>query len=78
MRMDLNDLENQTLGEQTWENQYSTVLRQDYPFGISSPHAAIKNGGNPKFLFGRTEPGLQHMLKVTRQLVAEAEKEAGS
>ena len=78
MRMDLSQPENQALGEQTWENQYSTVLRQDYPFGITSPHAGIRNGGNPKFLFGRPELGLQHMLKVTRQLVAEEEaREAG-
>jgi hypothetical protein len=28
----------------------------------------------PKFLFGRNELGLQHMLKVTRQMVADAER----
>ncbi|HEX4505692.1 MAG TPA: hypothetical protein VH722_08160 [Alphaproteobacteria bacterium] len=72
-RIDLSQPENQALGEATWENQYGTVQRQDYPFGITSPHAAIRNGGNPKFLFGRPELGLQHMLTVTRQLVAEEE-----
>jgi phenylpropionate dioxygenase-like ring-hydroxylating dioxygenase large terminal subunit len=74
MRLDLSQAENQMLGEQTWENQYTTVLRQDYPFGITSPQKGIYREANPKFLFGRNELGLQHMLKVTRQLLAEAEE----
>ena len=34
----------------------------------------MRRGQDFMILFGRNELGLQHMLKVTRQMVADAEK----
>ena len=73
-RLDMSDPANRALGEQTWESSNGIVQREDYPFGITSPQAGIHREAVPKFLFGRNELGLQHMLKVTRQMVADAEK----
>ena len=72
-RLDMSDPANRELGEQTWESSNGIVQREDYPFGITSPQAGIHREAVPKFLFGRNELGLQHMLKVTRQMVADAE-----
>jgi phenylpropionate dioxygenase-like ring-hydroxylating dioxygenase large terminal subunit len=72
-RLDMSDPANRELGEQTWESSNGIVQREDYPFGITSPQAGIYREAVPKFLFGRNELGLQHMLGVTRKLVAEAE-----
>jgi choline monooxygenase len=72
-RLDLSQPENQALGEQTWESSYGIVLREDFPFGITSPQAGIYREAVPKFLFGRNELGLQHMHGVTQQMLAEAE-----
>jgi len=73
-RLDMSDPANRALGEQTWESSNGIVQREDYPFGITSPQKGIYREAVPKFLFGRNELGLQHMLKVTRQMVADAEK----
>jgi len=73
-RLDMSVPENRALGEQTWESSNGIVQREDYPFGITSPQKGIYREAVPKFLFGRNELGLQHMLKVTRQMVADAEK----
>ncbi len=72
-RLDMSVAANRALGEQTWESSNGIVQREDYPFGITSPQAGIYREAVPKFLFGRNELGLQHMLKVTRQMVADAE-----
>jgi phenylpropionate dioxygenase-like ring-hydroxylating dioxygenase large terminal subunit len=72
-RLDMSVPANRELGEQTWESSNGIVQREDYPFGITSPQKGIYREAVPKFLFGRNELGLQHMLKVTRQMVADAE-----
>lgn len=72
-RLDMSDPANRALGEQTWESSNGIVQREDYPFGITSPQAGIYREAVPKFLFGRNELGLQHMLGVTRRMVAKAE-----
>ena len=73
-RLDLSVPENLELGEKTWESSCGIVLREDLPFGVTSPQVGIFQEAVPKFIFGRTELGLQHMYGVTQRLLAEAEE----
>jgi phenylpropionate dioxygenase-like ring-hydroxylating dioxygenase large terminal subunit len=72
-RLDMNVPENRELGENTWESSCGIVMREDLPFGVTSPQAGIFREAVPKFLFGRTELALQHMYKVTQDLLTRAE-----
>jgi len=76
-RLDMSQPENRALGEQTWDSSNGIVQREDYPFGITSPQQGIYRQAVPKFLFGRNELGLQHMLGVTQQMLAAAEEDQG-
>jgi phenylpropionate dioxygenase-like ring-hydroxylating dioxygenase large terminal subunit len=70
-RMDLSVPGNAEMFEMTWQSAHSIVQRQDLPYGVTTAHAAIKDGAMPKFLFGANELALQHMHGVIREALAQ-------
>jgi phenylpropionate dioxygenase-like ring-hydroxylating dioxygenase large terminal subunit len=72
-RMDLNEPGNLEMFQMTWDNAHSIVQRQDLPYGVTTAHAAVRNGSMPKFLFGRNELALQHFHRVIKEAVADVE-----
>ncbi len=71
-RTDLSDPGNAAMYERVWESAHTVVQKQDFPYGVTTAHAALKAGGLPKVLFGRNEWALQIMHKEIRKAVAAA------
>jgi choline monooxygenase len=69
-RLDLTDPANAAMYERVWESAHTVVQKQDFPYGVTSAHAALKAGGLPKVVFGRNEWALQIMHKEIRKAVA--------
>jgi phenylpropionate dioxygenase-like ring-hydroxylating dioxygenase large terminal subunit len=71
-RTDLSEPANAAMYERVWESAHTVVQKQDFPYGVSTAHAALKAGGIPKLVFGRNEWALQIMHKEIRKAVAAA------
>ncbi len=71
-RTDLSDPGNAAMYERVWESAHTVVQKQDFPYGVTTAHAALKAGGLSKVLFGRNEWALQIMHKEIRKAVAAA------
>ncbi len=71
-RMDLSDPVNAVMFERIWESAHTVVQKQDFPYGVTTAHAALTAGGNPKLLFGKNEWALQIMRDEIRKAVAAA------
>jgi hypothetical protein len=71
-RMDLSIPANAAMFEMIWESAHSVVQKQDFPYGVTSAHAALASGGVPKLLFGRNEWALQILAREIDAAVAAA------
>jgi phenylpropionate dioxygenase-like ring-hydroxylating dioxygenase large terminal subunit len=70
-RLDLTQPANAAMFERVWESAHTVVQRQDFPYGVTTAHAALKAGGLPKLVFGRNEWALQIMLgEIDRAMAA--------
>ena len=70
-RVDLADPVNAAMYERVWESAHTVVQKQDFPFGVTTAHAALKAGGIPKLVFGKNEWALQILHKQIRARMAE-------
>ena len=71
-RLDLTDPGNAAMYERVWESAHTVVQKQDFPFGVTTAHAALKAGGLQKLLFGKNEWALQIMHQEIQKALAAA------
>jgi phenylpropionate dioxygenase-like ring-hydroxylating dioxygenase large terminal subunit len=70
-RTDLTDPANAAMYERVWESAHTVVQKQDFPYGVTTAHAALKAGGIPKLVFGKNEWALQIMHQQIKARMAE-------
>lgn len=70
-RTDLSDPVNAAMYERVWESAHTVVQKQDFPYGVTTAHAALKAGGIPKLVFGKNEWALQIMHAQIKERMAE-------
>jgi hypothetical protein len=71
-RLDLSDPGNAAMYERVWESAHTVVQKQDFPFGVTTAHAALKAGGLKHVLFGKNEWALQIMHQEIQKALAAA------
>jgi phenylpropionate dioxygenase-like ring-hydroxylating dioxygenase large terminal subunit len=71
-RTDLSDPANAAMYERVWESAHTVVQKQDFPYGVTTAHAALKSGGLKKLVFGKNEWALQIMHRYIQDALAAA------
>jgi hypothetical protein len=71
-RMDLSNPANAAMFERIWESAHTVVQKQDFPYGVTTAHAALSSGALPGLLFGRNEWALQIMRAEIQRAVAQS------
>jgi len=71
-RLDLSDPGNAAMYERVWESAHTVVQKQDFPYGVTTAHAALKAGGLKHVLFGKNEWALQIMHQEIQKALAAA------
>ncbi|WP_353229128.1 aromatic ring-hydroxylating dioxygenase subunit alpha [Novosphingobium sp.] len=71
-RMDLTNPANAALFERIWESAHTVVQKQDFPYGVTTPHPALTSAALPGLVFGRNEWPLQILAQEIDRAVAEA------